>query len=135
MKRSAFHEWMGRIGLAAALLLVLVPTAGRVIHASMAGGAGHAANAALHGAAQAGRADHDAGHARHGGQGGDVRPAIGDPDCDYCPLLASMATSAGVAFAVAHVPPAIAPVAGRREFRQRWRHPNGLGSRGPPRRD
>jgi len=126
MKRSTFQHWVGRIGIAAALLLVLVPTAGRVIHASAAVAGTHAAH---QGYAHARHAGHGAGHGR---QDGDSRPAIGDPDCDYCPLLTSMVAVPGIAFDVVQVPPATATAVGPRMPRLRWLHPCGLGSRGPP---
>ncbi len=127
---------MGRIGLAATLLLVLLPTTGRVVHASAAGagaegmhehGRGHAAHAA------------NAPHAHHAHDGGavgsghgDGRPSIGDPDCDYCPLLASMLTAPGVALVVLDLPNASAPAIAPEAPRLRWLQPFGLGSRGPP---
>jgi hypothetical protein len=125
MKRSAFNRWMSRIGLAAALLLVMVPTVGRVAHA---------AGDALH--HQDAHAQHDRASQARQGRGGDGerRPAIGDPECDYCPLLGSMAVAAGVAFDVVHVPRAAAPAIATQAPRLRWWHPSGLGSRGPPRR-
>lgn len=125
MERSAFKRWMARTGLVAALLLVLVPTIGRVAHAA-AGDAGQPPGAQAH----HGHAAHA--HAGHGEP--EPRPAIGDPDCDYCPLLAAMAMAADVAFDLAHVPRAVAADSAPRAPRLRWWHPNGLGSRGPPRR-
>ncbi|QDW66022.1 DUF2946 family protein [Luteimonas granuli] len=126
MKHSAFNRWMSRIGLAAALLLVMVPTVGRVAHAAVADVIHHQETHAQHGHAS---------HAQHGGGGdGERRPAIGDPECDYCPLLASMAVAAGVAFDIVHVPRAAAPAIATQAPRLRWWHPSGLGSRGPPRR-
>ena len=120
------------------LLLVLVPTTGRVVHASAAGadagaegmhghGPGHAAHAAS--ALHARHAHHGADDARGGSDG---RPAIGDPDCDYCPLLASMLAAHGVALVAAQLPDASAPAVAPRAPRLRWLHPFGLGSRGPP---
>ena len=135
MKRSAFQQWMTRIGLAAALLLIVVPTAGRVVHAAAST---HAAHAGTHHGHTAHRHGIDArdGHAadaRHGDrQGRDARPAIGDPDCDYCPLLSSMAEVAAIRIALAQVPRADRPFAAPTAPLLRWRHPWGLGSRGPP---
>ncbi|MEN1958481.1 DUF2946 family protein [Luteimonas changyuni] len=124
MNTKGFQHWMGRIGLAAALLLMLVPTTTRLLDAP---GEARVAQAPVH----------DGGHARHrghdGGAPGDARPAIGDPDCDYCPLLAAFTHSAPVVFKAFALPlptpPALAPTAPS----VAWLHPNGLGSRGPPR--
>ena len=125
------------------LLLVLVPTTGRVVHASAA-----AAAAADEGMHRQGMHGHGHGHAAHaanalhahhahhdgagGPGGGDGRPAIGDPDCDYCPLLASMLTAPGVALVALPLPGASAPAIAPEAPRLRWLHPFGLGSRGPP---
>ena len=125
------------------LLLVLVPTTGRVVHASAAAAAAadegmHRQGMHGHGhghAAHAANALH-AHHAHHGaadGPGGsDGRPAIGDPDCDYCPLLASMLTAPDVALEAAQLARASAPAIAPEAPRLRWLHPYGLGSRGPP---
>ncbi|MEN1939696.1 DUF2946 family protein [Luteimonas sp. MJ174] len=124
MNAKAFQYWMGRIGLAAALLLLLVPTTTRLVDA--AGGAGSAQGLAAHG-----------GHAPHGlhdGTGrGDTRPAIGDPDCDYCPLLAALAAPAPMVVKIVALPAAAVPALAPATPRVAWLHPNGLGSRGPPR--
>lgn len=128
MKRNAFQRWMGRVGLAAMLLLVLVPTTARVVHATAAGNV----PAQAQGHAHAGHAG-AAAHVHHGGrERGDTRAAIGDPDCDYCPLLASLVAATGFAFDVAHVPVGTAATAVPPAPRLPWRHPAGLGSRGPP---
>lgn len=138
MTRSAFQRWMGRIGLAAMLLLLVVPTTGRVVHAQMpmepaAGDAGHEGGHSEHVAHHA-QHGHHAHHVHHGGQDRDEgRAAIGDPDCEYCPLLASLVASAAIAFDASRHAPHIAAAAVLRSPRLRWRHPFGLGSRGPPR--
>lgn len=138
MARSAFQRWMGRIGLAAVLLLLVVPTTGRVVHAQMpmepaAGDAGHEGHEGGHAEHVAHQAQHGH-HAHHGGQDGDGgRAAIGDPDCEYCPLLASLVASAAIVFDASHHAPHIAAAAVPLSPRLRWRHPSGLGSRGPPR--
>ncbi|MGY0611277.1 MULTISPECIES: DUF2946 family protein [unclassified Luteimonas] len=124
MNAKAFQHWMGRIGLAAALLLMLVPTTTRLLEAT-----GEAR--VVHGPA------HDGGHGRHrlhdGVDPGDARPAIGDPDCDYCPLLAAFTHSAPVVFKLFALPAATAPALAPAAPSVAWLHPNGLGSRGPPR--
>lgn len=117
---------MGRIGLAAALLLLAVPTVGRFVHASPAAGQVH------------GQAGHGHGHhAHHGDAAGHgkrqpSRPAPGDSDCDYCPLLAAMAASPEVLFLAAVLPPAAPSRPTVEAPRLPWLHPTGLGSRGPP---
>lgn len=126
-------EWIGRIGLAAALLLLAVPTAGRFVQAT-----GHPHHAAL-AAATAGPDAHGPHRAAEAASGerADARipPSPSDdagPDCDYCPLLASLL----VGF---QAPPPVQAAAGASEDRptpaaplRAWLHPNGLGSRGPP---
>lgn len=136
MNARAFQLWMGRLGLLAALLLVAVPTAGRLVHA--AGGA-HALHAGAHG-------DHGAhgAHRIHRMEAGAaaervapardsaLRPAPGDVDCDYCPLLAALVPLQAVPFVLAALPPVHPAEALRPAPRLPWLHPNGLGSRGPP---
>lgn len=129
MKRLAVQRWMARFGLAAALLLLLVPTTGRLVQAAANGGAGHAAEHPAHDAHR-----HAAGpqHRARGDQGdAPALPAADNQDCHYCTLLASIAAlpHAGL--------PATAPVTAeaarpRSTLLLRWLHPNGLGSRGPP---
>lgn len=135
MNARAFQYWMGRIGLAAALLLLSVPTAGRFIHVSQAGGDAQA----LHG--DAGHHGHRGHHAIHGhadggdardGDGAPQRPAPGDSDCDYCPLLASLAATQQVLFTVPVLLPVPAALVAAEAPRLPWVHPSGLGSRGPP---
>lgn len=123
IKRGAFQHWMSRLGLAASLLLVLVPTLGRVAQA-----------AAPHAAQQhAAHAQHRSADHAHRQAGDDIpRAALGDPDCDYCPLLSSMAPSMGIALAVMPVPAIGRMATAPRAPELRWRHPWGLGSRGPP---
>lgn len=127
MNTKAFQRWMGRTGLVAALFLLLVPTTTRLLDAVHGVHAAHG----VHGAA------HDGAHARHrlhGGAGpGETRPAIGDPDCDYCPLLAALVAPAPVLFTLAALPATTAPGTVPPPPSVAWLHPNGLGSRGPPR--
>lgn len=133
MKRPALSDWFSRIGLAAVLLLVLVPTAGRVLQAS-------AADAFASVAQDDGRGGHawHGHHVAHGAGEGKRQaprpqplPADG-PDCDYCPLLASMAGVAQPVFQLQPVGAVPASLSPRAAPRLRWLHPNGLGSRGPP---
>ena len=124
MKHGAFQHWMSRLGLAASLLLVLVPTLGRVAQATTAHMAQQQAVHAHHG-------DADRTHWQSGGADS-PRPALGDPDCDYCPLLSSLTPSMDIAFNAMPLPAMGRPAAAPRALDLRWRHPWGLGSRGPP---
>lgn len=126
MNARVFQEWIGRLALLAALMLVAVPTAGRLVHAS---GAGH--DAAAHLARQDG-------HQVHVASTADGRAPLaplaapGDADCDYCPLLSSLiAATCFATMPAALLPPAATP-ASPAAPRLPWLHPSGLGSRGPP---
>lgn len=128
MRHPTLHRWMLRLGLAATMLLVLVPSLGRL--------AGHGPASTPAPGAPTGHAMH-AGHGEAHAPAGTTIPAPTDDharhaDCDYCPLLASL-----LATALRPVPllryrdsnaPGVADIAPR----VRWRHPTGLGSRGPP---
>ena len=136
MKRDAFRQWMGGLGVVAALLLALVPGIGR-----MAQAAGVPALHAEHAHHVPGGVPGDAAHAGSNPRStkagdppapSDRRPAIGDPDCDYCPLLASMAMAPDEVVVAAYPPVAARLAATFASPRIRWRHPWGLGSRGPP---
>ncbi len=120
---------MGRIGLAAALLLLAVPTAGRFIHAGMA--MGHAPAAAHGDGHHVHHAPVDAGITRAGDRQA-PRPAPGDSECDYCPLLASLIGPPPAFHALVVPPPVPAALAFAQAPRLPWLHPSGLGSRGPP---
>lgn len=117
---------MGRIGLAAAMLLLTVPTAGRLLQASAPAGHGHVAHHDRHGGQQARRSAHAGANGDRAGQGGLA------PDCDYCPLLASLVSAAQASYALAMAPAASAVAALPTSPRLPWLHPSGLGSRGPP---
>jgi hypothetical protein len=127
MKRRALQRWMGRVGLLAALLLLLVPTTGRLLQAAANSGDTRVAYHAAHaGQGQAGDPRQRVGNGVR-----DVPPSAVGTDCDYCALLAALAVvryeqlpalTAGGAPAV--------PL--RNAVRLPWVHPNGLGSRGPP---
>lgn len=125
MNARAFQEWIGRLALLAALMLVAVPTAGRVLHVSG-------------GTAQARIAHLAAGHHAHAAPVADGRPALaplaapGDADCDYCPLLSSLITATRFATTPAALLPPAATPASPVAPRLPWLHPSGLGSRGPP---
>lgn len=119
---------MGQAGLLAALLLLAVPTMGRLLHAGPAHGPVAAADGARHHA-------HGPAHAparAAEGAGGDTRPAPGDAECDYCPLLTALAAMAAPAWRPVAAPGASMPRPALAAPRRAWLHPNGLGSRGPP---
>lgn len=124
MKRSANGNCFGPLGLAAMLLLLLLPTTGRIWQAVAAG----ADRAAAHHVMQA------VGAAHLDVQGGKqpLPPPPGSADCDYCPLLAAPVPS----LQAMRVPPAQPgsrlSYAATPAPRRAWLHPNGLGSRGPP---
>ncbi|WP_407059634.1 DUF2946 family protein [Novilysobacter defluvii] len=116
---------MLRLALAAVALLVVMPSAGRLAGTGPMASAGHAMHAG-------------GGHGTHGGPGAPTAPAPLQPaatthyDCAYCPLLASMLPSAP-ACGVLPTGPCHARVrVHAAEPRLPWRHPWGLGSRGPP---
>lgn len=134
MNPRAFQNWIGRLALVALLLLVAVPTAGRLVHAAAGGHASHAAHHAGHAehAAHADHANHRAVPPADGRAPGTPRPAPGDADCDYCPLLASLLAAVQVAFVPAGAPRTSATRTPPAPPRLPWLHPSGLGSRGPP---
>ncbi len=129
MNARAFQAWTGRLALLALLLLVAVPTASRFVHAAHGTAHVHAlASTTAHGHAHGalpveglrpdGRAP--------------LRPAPGDADCDYCPLLSALLAPIALPFP-AHIPPRLyAAIPWPASPRLPWLHPSGLGSRGPP---
>jgi hypothetical protein len=137
MNRRAFQDWIGRIGLAAALLLSAMPTGVRLLQAS-ADASGHRAHHVVRGADIA-RFDHDVRHVARSAPAADGRdrqpqaplPGTG-PDCDYCPLLSSMVTALQAAVLLPPAPRASTVSNAADAPRRAWLHPNGLGSRGPP---
>lgn len=143
MRISTFHSLMHRLALVATLALALVPTIGRVARAGaeVDHGAMHHAAAVAQVVVDphaAHRGHHDAHHAMAEAPPAPPVPAPaptphhGDGDCEYCPLLQGLVTPAPVAVvALDAAPPA--DVA-RRALPARidFRHPSGLGSRGPP---
>ena len=138
MRMSTFHSLMHRLALAATLALALVPTVGRVAKA----GADVDHGGMHHATAAAPVADpHAAHHAHHAmADAPPVAPAPtpapmphhGDGDCEYCPLLQGLVTPAPVAVAALDAAPPAHVVQRNTPARIVFRHPNGLGSRGPP---
>ncbi|HEY4529274.1 MAG TPA: DUF2946 family protein [Luteimonas sp.] len=139
MNAQAFQVRLGWLAVLAVLLLAVVPTAGRLVHVSAGHGhadAGHAMHApdGRHAAAMRGALafSTDVRDVVDPASPGAPRPAPGDADCDYCPLLASLLATAvpGVLSTgtLRHGFATSIPAAPRRP----WLHPCGLGSRGPP---
>jgi hypothetical protein len=132
MQASAFQRLMHRLALAATFALLLVPALGRMAQAAHVEPARDAWGAmCTDGSLDLDPALAHAGH--HGPAAPEAPPHHGAGDCDYCPLLQGL---------VSPVPPVFMPVArvatpnatsGDAVEHPRFRHPNGLGSRGPPR--
>lgn len=118
---------MSRLALIAMLLLLLVPGTGRVLAAPATGAESGMAMCTGGGLelVPASRTDH--------GDPAPSHPRGGmHEDCSYCPLLGSLTLATATAPAV---PAAAGPVriaVPQVPHRAVWRHPNGLGSRGPP---
>lgn len=121
MRATAFHRLMHRLALAATFALLLMPVAGRFVQVHQAAQAHHGHHMSAMAAAM-----------HHGAPEAPSAPHHGGGDCDYCPLLQSMvAAKAPALLPVAQVAP-IAPALVDAAAPPQFRHPNGLGSRGPP---
>lgn len=139
IRACSFRSAMLGLASLAVLLLVLVPGLGRLAGSrAPAGGWEHAGAhwtaictvAGLRYVQLPGTAD-GAGPAGDADAPG-ASPGHDGADCDYCPLLASLLL---LALCLALCPPfRRPPSAGPRhaDSRREWRHPCGLGSRGPP---
>jgi hypothetical protein len=122
---------MRALALAAVLLLALMPSVARLLAARTDGGAhsGWVELCTLAGLKLV-KLDTAAATPGSGGQSGHGHGL--DGDCDYCPLLHSLAApDAGPALALAQVPNSLAPAL-RAPQHQPAAPNNGLGSRGPP---
>lgn len=129
MRTAALQRWFLRLSLTATLALALVPTLGRIAQATEATPSqAWTAMCTVAGLVQvAVDPAHDP--ARHPGHPADH---AGQGDCAYCPLLQSLQVPQ-VALAV--VPASLGPVGPPVQSRSvalPFRHPAGLGSRGPP---
>jgi len=122
---------MNLLAMAAALLLLLVPTVGRLMEAAPARRdcmcAEMCAAAGLpwtqHAQAPGSQPDpHAVHHAK--------RPS--GVDCAYCPLLAALLVIAVSVWLACLRTPALRRAPRRASLPARWQHPCGLGSRGPP---
>ena len=127
MRARTFRSLMQRLALAATFALALVPTLGRLAQAADApamrdawGAMCTVAGLTLDGATQ-----------------GTHAPAVPAPhhadsgDCPYCPWSSALVAPATPAFAAVHSIPH-AHASPSIDAPARFRHPTGLGSRGPP---
>ena len=129
MRHTTPHRWLLRLALAATMLMVVLPSMGRL---AGNGPATHAAHA-MHAAAQGAHVAHAKGP--HGAPAAPVAPQPAGStqyDCGYCPLLASLVPSAAVAPSFGTLLHDALAARAVDAPRMAWRHPWGLGSRGPP---
>ncbi|HKN77711.1 MAG TPA: DUF2946 family protein [Lysobacter sp.] len=130
MHKRRLHALMQRLALAATLALLLVPTLGRLAQAGE-GTAAHDAWGAMCTAAGLQLADHahDTPHEPTA-----PRPAVPHhaDDCAYCPLAQALVAPSTAVYAGAAPLPDVAPAPTPTARPASFRHPNGLGSRGPP---
>ena len=130
MRNASFRRLLQCLALAATFALALVPTVGRVAQACQTAETGDAwgAMCTVAGLVQvAVDPAHDP--VRHPGAPADH---AGQGDCAYCPLLQSLQVPQAV---LAVVPPSFGPAGppiSARSIALPFRHPAGLGSRGPP---
>ena len=141
MRNVALRKLLQCLALAATFALALVPTVGRVAQACQASEDAWGAMCTVAGLQQV-AVDPPSGHTGHDGHHDAREPSLLPPmpmphhgdgvDCPYCPLLqAFLAPSVPTLLA----PPALHADAIARRLPvdpTRFRHPNGLGSRGPP---
>ena len=140
MRAPPFQRLMHRLALAATFALLLVPTIGRLAQAGQ-GEVLRDAWGAMCTAAGLSYEEAPVAQAHHGHRHAQPMPSApampgmphhGAGDCDYSPLLQAMVSpKAPSRLPVAGVPP-VAPTAVDAAAPPRFRHPNGLGSRGPP---
>ncbi|HEY0502095.1 MAG TPA: DUF2946 family protein [Lysobacter sp.] len=130
MRNPAFHRRMTLLALAAMLLLLSLPTVGRVLSASSADSQGAWAQMCtmaglklvkLAPAGDAGSLESPA-----------PKHALPGEDCAYCPVLAGLAML--LVWTLFAAPPAArrALPPWRQAPLRAFTHPSGLGSRGPP---
>ncbi|GAB3342720.1 DUF2946 family protein [Marilutibacter aestuarii] len=140
IRSRSFQSGMLRLAFVATLLLVLLPTFGRLAESRVQTDGSNGADAHWTAICTVAGIQYIAlpdalaapGHAGAGAHSGKGTPAHPGADCDYCPLLASLLVVA-LCWAILGpqgqraIPTVPAPSA------RRWqRHPCGLGSRGPP---
>lgn len=133
MRNAVFHRRMSWLALVAMLLLAALPTLGRLAAGPGTPDGVWAQICTMAGLKLVKLAPGDASPldpppVSPAGEGG----AMPGPDCAYCPLLAAVVVLLlSIAFAL---PPHATrrPAEARRAAPWRFRHPSGLGSRGPP---
>lgn len=124
IRSLALHQLMSRLALAAVLLLLALPTTGRVMGAAAQADGAWAQMCTLAGMQLVKIPLADPGPTRPVGE----MPM----DCDYCPLLGAL--TALLLWVVLAFPRPAARLAAVRSAPPRYGlgHPSGLGSRGPP---
>lgn len=139
MRHATFRRLLQTLALAATFALALVPTVGRVAQACQAAEAGDAwgamcTAAGLEVAASTAHAAHAGHHMPAPAPTPMPMPHHGDgADCPYCPLLQALVAPSVPVLALPPTLPADAVAKRGPVDPTRFRHPNGLGSRGPPR--
>ena len=129
IRSASFQRPMRALSLAAVLLLALMPSAARLL-ASRAGAGAHTGWVELCTMAGLKLVRLDAASPAAPDPG---TPAHGGGDCDYCPLLHSLATpTPAPAMALASLSPLPAPALRAPQQRHPAVPATGLGSRGPP---
>lgn len=127
MRSPAFLRPMSRLALLAALLLLLVPTAGRLL-ASSEQGAVWAQMCTMAGLEMVRIPLGDADAATQPSPSDDGMPM----DCEYCPLLGALTALLLWVMLVLPVPATVLAMGAGPPPRLGRGHPCGLGSRGPP---
>lgn len=128
---------MAGIALLAMLAFALLPSVGRIDRGLAAIGGTSAIEATFGAVCTTRGLAHDTALALDEALGFGLEDAPAPPsphtdtDCDYCTLVVSTAL-AGIVASPAALPPAELAVVGRTRALPARRHPNGLGSRGPP---
>jgi len=129
MRHLPLNRWMLHLALAAITLMVVVPSAGRLAGTGPMPGPAHAMHAG------GGHGGHQGAHGSHGAPAAPTSPQPAGAlhyDCGYCPLLAAMVPPAPVHLALPEGHGDARLAVGAAAPRLPWRHPWGLGSRGPP---
>jgi hypothetical protein len=136
MRNASLRRLLQCLALAATFALALVPTVGRVAQACQTIETGDAWGAMCTAAGLAVATNPHPGHDAHAGHAMPAPMPVphhgGGEDCPYCPLLQALVAPS---VPMLPVPAAIAAdaIAQRNPVDPtRFRHPNGLGSRGPP---
>ncbi|HEY0503715.1 MAG TPA: DUF2946 family protein [Lysobacter sp.] len=133
MLAPAFQRKMNLLALVAMLLLLALPTAGRVLAGSSADSDGAWAQiCTMAGLKLVKIAPGGANPLDSGPQPKAPGGAMADGDCAYCPVLGGMALALLVVLFAVPSSPRGAPPPWRLFAPRAFLHPSGLGSRGPP---